>query len=144
LKCLHVFLCWPKKFQVFSINALDSQNVRFTAHKINAFNFHPKRSKTNISCISTEFLIKKYFSTHVIVGFCSILTWEHVEKISKTSSAWIARYELLNLQKSFFWLFEILGSCTSQGHICMKKCLKWWCFFGFILQVKLTTCLENF
>jgi len=47
-----------------------------------------------------------------------------MEKLSEISTMWIARYELSNSQKSFFGPYEKLGSCTSQAHICMKKCPK--------------------
>jgi len=66
------------------------------------------------------------------------------KKFQKFSIVKIVRYELLNSQKSFLWPCKKLYCSTSQAHISMKKCPKWWCFFGFILQGKLATCLENF
>jgi len=36
----------------------------------------------------------------------STLSWEDVEKISEISTAWIARYELLNSQTFFFCLVK--------------------------------------
>jgi len=42
------------------------------------------------------------------IGSCSMLTWEHVEKISEISTMWIARYELSNSQKSFSSLQKIV------------------------------------
>jgi len=56
----------------------------------------------------------------------------------------IARYKLLNYKNLFFGPTKKLGTSTSQGHIGMKKCPKWWYFFGFILQGKLAICLKNF
>jgi len=44
-----------------------------------------------------------------------------VEKISEISTMLIARYELSNSQKSFFWPCEKSSKCTSQAHILMKK-----------------------
>jgi len=66
-----------------------------------------------------------------------------VEKISEISTTWIARYELLNLREILLLPFIELGNCTSQAHICMKKCPKLCCSFGFILQGKLTTFLKK-
>jgi len=37
-----------------------------------------------------------------------------------------------------------MDNCTSQGHICMKRCPKWWLHIGFPLQGKLSTCLKIF
>jgi len=48
------------------------------------------------------------------------------------------------IKKPFFGPVKKWASCTSQGHICMKKCPKWWLLFGFILQGKLATCFKNF
>jgi len=67
-----------------------------------------------------------------------------VEKISEISTTWIARYELSNSQKSMFWPCKNPGSCTSQGHISIKKDRKWWLPFGFIPQGKLATRLKKF
>jgi len=65
-------------------------------------------------------------------------------KISEIFIVWIARYELSNSQKSFFGLAKKLGYNTSHCHICMKKCPKWWFFFGFIFHGKFFICLKNF
>jgi len=90
-------------------------------------------------------LIKKtHLGAHVTKGSYSMLTRKHVVEILEISTMCIARYEFLNSQLSLFWPCEKSGSYTSQAHICMKKCPKWWYFFGFILQIKLPTCLKNF
>jgi len=48
--------------------------------------FLPKHPKTAISRISTNFLIKKHFWTHVNLGSCIILEFKDVEKISEFST----------------------------------------------------------
>jgi len=35
-------------------------------------------------------------------------------------------------------------SYTSQAYFSMKKCPKWWCFFGFFYLNKLATYLKKF
>jgi len=87
--------------------------------------FHQKCSKIAISNTSTKFYEKKHFCTLVIAGSSCMLVWKDVEIISEFSTTWIARYELSNSQKFFHWSYRKFGSCTLQGHICMKKCPKW-------------------
>jgi len=49
------------------------------------------------------------------------------------------------MDKNSFFSPAKIRQLSSQGHICIFfKCSKWWCFFGFILQSKLATCLKIF
>jgi len=49
-----------------------------------------------------------------------MMTSKHVVKVSEISSAWIARYELLNTQKSFF-APEKNGQLHFTSSLCMKN-----------------------
>jgi len=104
---------------------------------------HQKCSKTVIFRTITKFCKNNFFLTHVTVGSCSVLTCEHVVKISEIFTAWIARYKHSNSPNPFFWPCKKQGSSTWQAHFSMKKCPKWWYFFGFFFLDKLATCIKN-
>jgi len=87
---------------------------------------------------------KKQYVTHVTIGSCSMMNWQHVAKNLENSTVWIGRYKHSYSPKPFFQLCKKTGSCTSQAHFSMKKCRKWWCLFEFSFLNKLAICLKKF